>query len=139
MVSSNVDYRLDGPDYAVLMVQIGYCTFRDGGDLPLRLDFPNREVRETYVQDLLAICHANFNTPSLRQLHGALAKGNETQRLEALHACFQPMAHHNLLTGASYRAVLQSLLIMVETNQRGEDSSWGAMRTWLFNWPHACM
>lgn len=118
-------YRLDEPDYAALMVQTGYFTFRDGGDLPLRLDFPNREVRETYAQDLLAICHANFNTPILRQLHGALVAGDEIQWLEALHACFQPMAHQNLLAEASYRAVLQSLLIVTETDQRGEESSWG--------------
>lgn len=118
-------YRLDEPDYAALMVQTGYFTFRDGGDLPLRLDFPNREVRETYAEDLLAICHANFNTPTLRQLHGALAEGDEAQWLEALHACFQPMAHQNLLAEASYRAVLQSLLIVMEMDQRGEDSSWG--------------
>ena len=118
-------YRLDEPDYAALMVQTGYFTFRDGGDLPLRLDFPNREVRETYAQDLLAICHANFNIPILRQLHGALAEGDEAQWLEALHACFQPMAHQNLLAEAAYRAVLQSLLIVMEMDQRGEDSSWG--------------
>ncbi len=119
------NYRLDEPDYAALMVQTGYFTFRDGGDLPLRLDFPNREVRATYAQDLLAICHANFNTPILRQLHGALVEGAETKWLEALHACFQPMAHQNLLAEASYRAVLQSLLIVMETDQRGEESSWG--------------
>ena len=118
-------YRLDEPDYAALMVQTGYFTFRDGGDLPLRLDFPNREVRETYAQDLLAICHANFNTPILRQLHEALSEGDETQWLEALQACFQPMAHQNLLAEASYRAVLQSLLIVMETDQRGEQSGWG--------------
>lgn len=118
-------YRLDEPDYAALMVQTGYFTFRDGGDLPLRLDFPNREVRETYAQDLLAICHANFNTPILRQLHEALVEGDETQWLEALQACFQPMAHQNLLAEASYRAVLQSLLIVMETDQRGEQSGWG--------------
>lgn len=118
-------YRLDEPDYAALMVQTGYFTFRGGGDSPLRLDFPNREVRETYAQDLLAICHANFNTPILEQLHGALTEGDETQWLEALQACFQPMAHQNLLAEASYRAVLQSLLIVMETDQRGEQSGWG--------------
>ena len=46
-------YRIDHPDYVAVMLQTGYYTLRGGGDEPLRVEYPNLEVRRTYGRELL--------------------------------------------------------------------------------------
>lgn len=58
-------YRLDAPDFTALMLQSGYYTLKGGGEVPLTVDFPNREVRDTYARDLLDAYGIDFNPARL--------------------------------------------------------------------------
>lgn len=46
-------YRIDHSDYMAVMLQTGYYTLRGGDDEPLRVEYPNLEVRRTYGRELL--------------------------------------------------------------------------------------
>ena len=117
-------YRLDAPDFTALMLQSGYYTLKGGGETPLMVDFPNREVRDTYARDLLAAYDINLNPTRWQSMHAALANGDLETWLRELTTFFHGLAHQNLTTEAPYRAVLQSLLIAIGVDAHAEMSVW---------------
>lgn len=53
LMPTQAAYDLDRLDYPTLMLHAGYYTVRGGHDgTPLRLDYPNKEVRGTYLESL---------------------------------------------------------------------------------------
>ena len=117
-------YRLDAPDFTALMLQSGYYTLKGGGETPLMVDFPNREVRDTYARDLLAAYDIDLNPARLQPMHAALANGDLETWVRELTTFFHGLAHQNLTTEAPYRAVLQSLLIAIGVDAHAEMSVW---------------
>ncbi len=117
-------YRLDAPDFTALMLQSGYYTLKGGGEAPLTVDFPNREVRDTYARDLLAAYDIDFNPARLQPLHAALVNGDMETWVRELTTFFHGLAHQNPTTEAPYRAVLQSLLIAMGVDAHAEKSVW---------------
>ena len=106
------------------MLQSGYYTLKGGGKTPLMVDFPNREVRDTYARDLLAAYDINLNPTRLQSMQAALTNGDLETWLRELTTFFHGLAHQNLTTEAPYRAVLQSLLIAIGVDAHAEISVW---------------
>ncbi len=75
-----VCYEWAHPNYADLMLQTGYYTYRGGYDgTPLHIDYPNREVRATYVQSLWRVYQGRQPLPNRSGLEWLRAPLQERQ------------------------------------------------------------
>ena len=83
-----VSYDLEQLDYTALMWQTGYFTFRGGQDgEPLRLDYPNREVRDTCMRNLW------------EHFHGVGARWPEKDKLYPLYHALENQDYGAFCTG----------------------------------------
>ena len=116
------------PDYARLMLDTGYYTWHGGrGDTPAYLNFPNREVAESWTYDILGLWeHAPERDGRLiADLKSCLVADDLTafgQRLEDFTFGF---AHQNLQSEAACRTLLQALFMQMEFPAQSEKSNWG--------------
>ncbi len=109
--SDIVTYDLQHPNHTALMLQTGYYTWKGGGEAPLRLDFPNQEVRGTYAQQLLDTYRPAHDPAALPRMQKALYAGNVVAFADTLQTYCRRIAYENLDSESSFRTLLQCLLI----------------------------
>ena len=118
-------YRIDYPDYVAVMLQTGYYTLRGGGDEPLRVEYPNLEVRRTYGKELLEAYVPGGNTVPVERLGEALRTGDQEAWCRRLETLFHGIPYDNLLNEGAYRAVMHVLCQLMASFSLSEPHSWG--------------
>ena len=119
---------LNRPDPILLMLETGYYTWHRGADgEPAYLDFPNREVAESWTYDILDLGELAPERDGrvLTELRTHLERGDVpgfTARLETFVFGF---AHENLQGEASFRVLMQALFRLMELPAQAEHSNWG--------------
>jgi len=119
---------LTRPDYATLMLETGYYTWHGGRDAgPAHLDFPNREVAESWTRDILGLgAHAPALDETLvPDLRACLATGDVDGFAHRLENFVFGIAHENPRQEAGYRALLQALFLLMSVRTQSEPSNWG--------------
>ena len=121
------------PDFARLMQDAGYYTWHGGGDgATPYLDFPNREVTESWLRDIMDLWDARDRPGAadlLDDVRDRLHAGDVDGFARSLETFYSGLAHHNLDSEACYRAVLQTLCRLVADlvadDVQAEKSTWG--------------
>ncbi len=124
--------RLDSlqrPDFTRLMQDAGYYTWYGGnGGREPYLDFPNREVAESWINDIMDLW-AEHDRPSAAELlddvRGFLYAGDVVGFARRLETFYSGLAHQNLDSEACFRAVLQTLCRLITDDVHAEKSTWG--------------
>ncbi len=117
------------PDYARLMLDTGYYTWH-GGDNgeEMHLNFPNREVAESWMRDILKIWETPRNMANdglVAGLHACLKRGDVPGFAKRLETFAFGLARENLQSEASFRTLLQSLFLQMAEPTQSEKSSQG--------------
>ena len=110
------------------MLETGYYTWHGGRDAePAHLDFPNREVAESWTRDILGLgAHAPALDETLvPDLRACLATGDVDGFAGRLENFVFGIAHENLQQEAGYRALLQALFLLMSVRTQSESSNWG--------------
>lgn len=118
---------LTRPDYATLMLEIGYYTWYGGrNDGKAHLDFPNLEVAESWTRDILGLgAHAPaLGETLIPDLRDCLATGDVDGFGHRLENFVFKIAHENLHQEAGYRALLQALFLLMAVPTQSEKSNW---------------
>ena len=116
------------PDYARLMLDTGYYTWHGGSDgHPPHLDFPNREVAESWAYDILRIWKPPLEKKGglVRDLRASLEQGNVPEFARRLETFVFGLARENLQGEACFRILLQSLFLQMAETSQAEKSTWG--------------
>ena len=119
---------LTRPDYATLMLETGYYTWHGGRDAgKAHLDFPNREVAESWTRDILGLAaHAPaLDETLIPDLRACLATGDVDSFGRRLEHFVFGITHENLQQEAGYRALLQALFLLMAVPTQSEQSNWG--------------
>ena len=115
-------------DLARLMLDTGYYTWHGGrGDTPAYLNFPNREVAESWTYDILGLWeHAPERDGRLiADLKACLVADDLTAFGQRLEDFTFGLAHQNLQSEAACRTLLQALFVQMEFPAQSEKSNWG--------------
>ena len=96
------------------MQDAGYYTWHGGADgRTAYLDFPNREVADSWLRDIMDLW-SEHDRPSAAELlddvRKHLSTGNVDGFARRLETFYSGLAHQNLDSEACYRAVLQTLV-----------------------------
>ena len=114
--------NLARPDYSRLMLDTGYYTWHGGtDDRPAHLNFPNREVAESWVFDILNVraFAPERDGRLVRDLRACLARGDVPGFARRLETFAFGLARENLQSKAGFRTLLQSLFLqMAEPSRR---------------------
>ena len=121
--------NLQRPDFARIMQDTGYYTWHggDGGHAPY-LDFPNHEVAESWLRDILGLWDARDWSESqekVREMGDCLHACDVDGFAELLEYIYSGIAYHNLDSESCFRAVLQTLCRLVSGEVQAEKSTWG--------------
>lgn len=127
---SEVSYDLAQLDYASLMFQTGYYTFRGGTpEEPLRLDYPNREVRETYMRHLQGYLDGRGQAwpaqAHVARLYQALAAQAYEQWVAEVETLLAGIPGDKLQAESDFHLVLDVMSYMLHTAYGTELSGWG--------------
>ena len=105
---------LTHPDYNTLMLDTGYYTWHGGRDgVEPHLNFPNGEVAESWIRDILNLGqpeHRHKLHPVLDNLRACLERGDVSGFAGHVEAFAFGLARENLQGEATFRILLQSLL-----------------------------
>ncbi len=122
--------ELTHPDYVRLMLETGYYTWHGGADgTHAHLNFPNREVAESWLCDILnmgapeQVRHTLH--PLLHDLRTCLEQEDVPGFAKRLETFAFGLARENLQSEASFRTLLQSLLELGGLDARAEKSTAG--------------
>ena len=119
---------LTRPDYSRLMLDTGYYTWHGGtDDLPAHLNFPNREVAESWVFDILNVraFAPERDGRLVRDLRACLEPGDVPGFARRLETFAFGLARENLQSEASFRTLLQSLFLQMAEPTQSEKSTQG--------------
>ena len=121
--------NLQRPDFARLMQDTGYYTWHGGDDgHEPYLDFPNREVSESWWNDILNLWdeHERTHMEALEEdIRGSLAAGDLDEFKRLLKIFFSKFAHQNLDSESCFRALLQSVGMRASNDTQAEKSTQG--------------
>ena len=120
--------NLARPDYSRLMLDTGYYTWHGGtNDLPAHLNFPNREVAESWVFDILNVKEfaPERDGRLVRDLRACLERGDVPGFARRLETFAFGLARENLQSEASFRTLLQSLFLQMAEPTQSEKSTQG--------------
>ena len=118
---------LNRPDPIRLMLETGYYTWRGVAGEPAYLDFPNREVAESWTYDFLGLGEL---APE-RDGHVFIALRTHLERddIPGFAACLETFvfgfAHENLQAESNFRLLLQALFRLMDVPAQAEPSNWG--------------
>ena len=124
--------RLDSlrrPDFTRLMQDAGYYTWHGGaeGAEPF-LDFPNREVANSWLHDIMDLWDER-DRPSaadlLDDVRDRLHAGDVDGFARRLETFYSGLAYQNLDSEACCRAVLQTLCRLIADDVQAEKATWG--------------
>ncbi len=127
---ARVSYNLDNLDYAALMLQTGYYTLRGGhsGD-PLQLDYPNREVKDSYMLELWEYLHgAGAQWPKREQLdmmRRALEHRDYATFCERLLPLVARIPAEKLKEESDFHIILDVLSYVMQLECQSEVAVWG--------------
>ena len=119
---------LNRPDPILLMLETGYYTWYQGADgEPAYLDFPNREVAESWTYDILELGELAPERDGrvLAELRTHLERGDVPGFAARLETFVFGFAHENLQGEASFRVLMQALFRLMELPTQAEHSNWG--------------
>ncbi len=119
---------LNRPDPIRLMLETGYYTWHRGADgEPAYLDFPNREVAESWTYDILELGELAPERDGrvLAELRTHLERGDVSAFAARLETFVFGFAHENLQGEAIFRALLQALFRLMAVPTQAETSNWG--------------
>lgn len=110
------------------MLETGYYTWHGGTDSePAYLDFPNREVAESWTYDILGLGELAPERDGrvLTELRTHLELGDVPGFAAHLETFVFGFAHENLQGEASFRVLMQALFRLMELPAQAEHSNWG--------------
>ena len=117
------------PDFASLMYDTGYYTWCGGCDgAKSYLGFPNREVSESWMEDILDLWNGDDRPVAVGladNLRACLWDGDVDGFAQVLQTFHDGIAGDNLINEACFRAVLQTLCRMASDDVQAEKSTWG--------------
>ncbi len=119
---------LNRPDPILLMLETGYYTWYPGANgEPAHLDFPNREVAESWTYDILDLGELAPERDGrvLAELRTHLERGDVPGFAARLETFVFGFAHENLQGEAGFRVLLQALFRLMELPAQAEHSNWG--------------
>ena len=119
---------LNRPDPILLMLETGYYTWHGGANgKPAYLDFPNREVAESWTYDILGLGELAPERDGrvLTELRTHLKRGDVPGFAARLETFVFGFAHENLQGEASFRVLMQALFRLMELPTQAEHSNWG--------------
>ncbi|MCY4520665.1 MAG: AAA family ATPase [Caldilineaceae bacterium] len=119
---------LNRPDPILLMLETGYYTWHRSADSePAYLDFPNREVAESWTYDILGLGELAPERDGrvLAELRTHLERGDVPGFAARLETFVFGFAHENLQGEASFRVLMQALFRLMELPAQAEHSNWG--------------
>ena len=116
---------LERPDYPTLMLETGYYTWHGDGDDDMRLDFPNREVAQSWMRDILSPGRPQVQDRTVDDLHACLRRGDVDDFARRLETFAAGLARENLRSEAAFRTLLQSLFILMGEPTQSEKSTRG--------------
>ena len=116
---------LKRPDYPTLMLETGYYTWHGDGDDDMRLDFPNREVAQSWMRDILSPGRPQVQDRTVDDLHACLRRGDVDDFARRLETFAAGLARENLRSEAAFRTLLQSLFILMGEPTQSEKSTRG--------------
>ena len=130
------------PDYVRLMLDTGYYTWYGGSDgTPAHLNFPNREVAESWVRDIFGVWHdadRKADGGLVRTLRTCLAQGDAEGFAQHLEDFAFGLAYENLQNEACFRILLQALFLQMGSPTQSEKSNWGGRADHEFKSTTAC-
>ena len=119
---------LQRPDFGCLMQDAGYYTWHGGEDgAEPFLDFPNREVANSWLHDIMDLWDERDRPRAadlLDDVHDRLHAGDVDGFVHRLETFYSGLAYHNLDSEACYRAVLQTLCRLVADDVQAEKATW---------------
>jgi len=120
---------LQQPNFVRIMQDTGYYTWYGGDDgNPLYLNFPNREVADSWLRDLVGLWD-ELEQPQaatqLKQIQKRLHEGDMDGFAQDLEVFFSGLAYQNLDSESCFRAVLQTLFRLAGNHVQAEKSAWG--------------
>ena len=118
---------LNRPDPIILMLETGYYTWRGAAGEPAHLDFPNREVAESWTYDILGLGELAPERDGrvFTELHTHLERGDVPGFAARLETCVFGFAHENLQTESNFRVLMQALFRQMAVPTQSEPSNWG--------------
>ena len=118
---------LNHPDPILLMLETGYYTWHRDADGAAYLDFPNREVAESWTYDILELGELAPERDGrvLAELRTHLERGDMPGFAARLETFVFGFAHENLQGEASFRVLMQALFRLMELPAQAEQSNWG--------------
>ena len=118
---------LNHPDPILLMLETGYYTWHRDADGAAYLDFPNREVAESWTYDILELGELAPERDGrvLAELRTHLERGDMPGFAARLETFVFGFAHENLQGEASFRVLMQALFRLLELPAQAEQSNWG--------------
>ncbi len=118
---------LNRPDPILLMLETGYYTWRGAAGAPAHLDFPNREVAESWTCDILGLGELAPERDGrvFTELHTHLERGDVPGFAARLETCVFGFAHENLQTESNFRVLMQALFRQMAVPTQSEPSNWG--------------
>lgn len=125
---SQISYDLNRIDYAALMWQTGYYTWRFGETDALYWDYPNREVRESFMQELqrylLDYRQAWPGRENAVQLYHLLVQEDFGGFVRALDSLVAGIPGDKLTAEADFHLVLHVLSYILHSEFQSEVSGW---------------
>ena len=118
---------LNHPDPILLMLETGYYTWHRNADGAAYLNFPNREVAESWTYDILELGELAPERDGrvLAELRTHLERGDVPSFTARLETFVFGFAHENLQGEASFRVLMQALFRLMELPTQAEHSNWG--------------
>ena len=118
---------LNRPDPIILMLETGYYTWRGAAGEPAHLDFPNREVAESWTYDILGLGELAPERDGrvFTELHTHLERGDVPGFAARLETCVFGFAHENLQAESNFRVLMQALFRQMAVPTQSEPSNWG--------------
>ena len=117
------------PDYSRLMLDAGYYTWHGGHNgEPAHLNFPNREVAESWVRDILKMWKHPLHEDAglVFNLRACLERGDVPGFARRLETFAFGLARENLQSEASFRTLLQALFLLMAEPTQSEKSTQGS-------------
>ena len=121
--------NLQRPDFARLMQDTGYYTWHGGedGTEPF-LDFPNREVANSWLHDIMDLWEERDRPRAaalLEDVCECLQAGDVDGFVHCMETFYSGLAYQNLDSESCYRAVLQTLCRLTADATQAEKSTMG--------------
>ena len=136
----NTAYGLDRANFVSLMVQTGYYTLHQDQDGDLYLDYPNDEVRRTYVHTLLRTYRQPPNPRALQAMHRALADEDYRGFCDLLHAFLAGIPGEKPCRETDCHLVLHVLCQLMQVQFRSEVHQDGGRSDMEVRFPgHVCV